>query len=133
MSRLYIWRTTGWPNAALADYVTFWGSGYHAPMQARPPQERLLDVQLCMQPAYGAGRRKEAVLWQKVLDHQRLLHLITDETPPERKAPGNIYARGPDLSRSVAVPAIAHQPLVPLVLRGHRSGVPGESFRWPLR
>jgi hypothetical protein len=79
---------TGWPHAALADYVGFWGSGYYAPMHARPEAERLLDIQACFQPAYGGGRRKEAVLWQKVLDHDRLLHLITDETPPERKRPG---------------------------------------------
>lgn len=79
---------TGWPHAPLADYIGFWGTGYHAPMQARPPADRLLDIQLCMQPAYGAGRRKEAVLWQKVMDHDKLLHLLTDETPPERKQPG---------------------------------------------
>jgi hypothetical protein len=79
---------TGWPSAALKDYVGFWGTGYHEPMQKRPREERLLDIEVCFQPMYGAGRRKEAVLWQKVLDHDRLLHLLTDETPPERKLPG---------------------------------------------
>jgi hypothetical protein len=79
---------TGWPHASLVDYIDFWGTGYHTPMQARPKGDRLLDIELCFQPAYGAGRRKEAVLWQRVLDHQRLLGLLTDETPPERKAPG---------------------------------------------
>jgi len=79
---------TGWPHAALADYIAFWGEGYHAPMQARPANERLLDIELCFSPAYGAGRRKEAMLWQKVLSHDLLMNLITKETPPERKAPG---------------------------------------------
>jgi hypothetical protein len=79
---------TGWPHASLVDYVDFWGTGYHAPMQQRPKQDRLLDIELCFQPAYGAGRRKEAVLWQRVLDHGRLLDLLIKETPPERKAPG---------------------------------------------
>ena len=79
---------TGWPHAALADYIGFWGEGYHKPMQARPADERLLDIELCFSPAYGAGRRKEAVLWQKVLSHDLLMNLITKETPPERKAPG---------------------------------------------
>jgi hypothetical protein len=79
---------TGWPHAALVDYIDFWGTGYHALMQQRPRDQRLLDIELCFQPAYGAGRRKEAVLWQRVLDHQRLLGLLTDETPPERKLPG---------------------------------------------
>lgn len=79
---------TGWPHAALAEYVDFWGTGYHAPMQARPKDQRLLDIELCFQPAYGAGRRKEAVLWQRVLDNDRLLQLLLTETPPELKQPG---------------------------------------------
>jgi hypothetical protein len=37
---------------------------------------------------YGAGRRKEAVLWQRVLDNNLLHNLITRETPNELKAPG---------------------------------------------
>jgi hypothetical protein len=57
-------------------------------MQQRPRAERLLDIELCFQPAYGAGQRKEAVLWQKVLSDDLLLGLITRETPPERKQPG---------------------------------------------
>src|SRR5581483_7944801 len=27
---------TGWPHADLVDYIGFWCSGYHEPMQARP-------------------------------------------------------------------------------------------------
>jgi hypothetical protein len=41
-----------------------------------------------IQPAYGAGRRKEAVLWQKVLDNSLLLTLITKDTPAELEKPG---------------------------------------------
>ncbi|HVW82190.1 MAG TPA: hypothetical protein VHB69_14755, partial [Mycobacteriales bacterium] len=40
------------------------------------------------QPAYGSGRRKEAVLWQKVLDNNLLMTLLTKDTPPELKQPG---------------------------------------------
>ena len=57
-------------------------------MQVRPIEDRLLDIELCFQPAYGAGRRKEAVLWQRVLDNDKLLGLLVNETPPERKQPG---------------------------------------------
>ena len=80
---------TGWPHAPLDDYIAFWERGYHQPMQARPAAQRLLDVQAVFQPAYGAGPRKEAILWQKVLDHQRLLDLLTTEPPPERTGPGS--------------------------------------------
>jgi hypothetical protein len=79
---------TGWPDASLVDYIDFWGSGYHAPMQQRPKSDRLLDIELCFQPAYGAGRRKEGVLWQRVLDNQRLFDLLVEETPAALKAPG---------------------------------------------
>jgi hypothetical protein len=79
---------TGWPHASLVDYTGFWGTGYFAPMDARPKEGRLLDIELCFQPAYGAGRRKEAVLWQKVLDNNLLLRLFTQDTPAELKQPG---------------------------------------------
>jgi hypothetical protein len=79
---------TGWPHASLIDYTTFWRTGYFEPMDARPKEGRLLDIELVFQPMYGAGRRKEAVLWQRVLDNNLLHNLITRETPNELKAPG---------------------------------------------
>jgi hypothetical protein len=79
---------TGWPHASLIDYTTFWETGYFTPMEQRPKDSRLLDIELCFQPAYGAGRRKEAVLWQKVLDNNLLMTLITKDTPAELKQPG---------------------------------------------
>jgi hypothetical protein len=79
---------TGWPHASLIDYTTMWRDGYFTPMDARPKEGRLLDIELVFQPMYGAGRRKEAVLWQRVLDNNLLHNLITRETPKELKAPG---------------------------------------------
>lgn len=79
---------TGWPHASLADYTSFWKSGYFEPMDARPREGRLLDIEFVFQPAYGAGRRKEAVLWQRVLDNSLLHNLITKDTPAELKQPG---------------------------------------------
>ena len=79
---------TGWPHAPLADYIRFWDEGYYQPMEKRPREDRLLDIQMVFQPAYGAGRRKEAILWQKVLDHDRLLGLLLHETDPELLKPG---------------------------------------------
>lgn len=83
---------TGWPSAPLDAYTGFWGESYHAPMQARPSADRLLEVVAAFQPAYGSGRRKEAILWQRILDHDKLLALLTQETDPERKKPGTFMA-----------------------------------------
>jgi hypothetical protein len=79
---------TGWPSAALDDYVGFWGKTYYPMLTSRPPAERLLDIEAVFEPAFGAGRRKEAILMQKVVDPTRLQHLLMHETAPEFKAPG---------------------------------------------
>jgi hypothetical protein len=79
---------TGWPSAALDDYVGFWGSTYFPMLSSRPKEERLLDIEVVFEPAFGAGRRKEAVLFQKVVDPAKLLYLLTHETSPEFKKPG---------------------------------------------
>lgn len=77
---------TGWPHAAVDDYIGFWERAYYRPMAAR--QGTLLDIQAVFQVAFGAGRRKEAILMQKVNDHQALLGLLANETPPQLRAPG---------------------------------------------
>jgi hypothetical protein len=79
---------TGWPHAALDDYTGFWGEGYYKPMEARDPATKLLQVEVTWQPAYGAGRRKEAILWQKIVNTERLNELLLHDTPPDRKLPG---------------------------------------------
>jgi hypothetical protein len=77
---------TGWPHAALDDYISFWESGYYRPMVARGSS--LLDIQAVFQAAFGAGNRKEAILMQKVVDHNVLLHLLANETSPQHRLPG---------------------------------------------
>jgi len=77
---------TGWPHAAIDDYVEFWGTGYYEPMRARAAN--LLDIQAVFQVAFGAGRRKEAILMQKIVNDQVLLHLLTHDTDPEHRRPG---------------------------------------------
>jgi hypothetical protein len=87
-SSLYM-EDTGWPHVALDDYTAFWERVYlpmiNAPGRAAP---RLLSIEAAFQPAWGAGPRPEAILLQKVVDHQGLLRLLSTETPPELKAPG---------------------------------------------
>jgi len=77
---------TGWPHAAIDDYVEFWGTGYYEPMQQRAAN--LLDIQAVFQVAFGAGRRKEAILMQKIVNDQVLLHLLTHDTDPAHRRPG---------------------------------------------
>lgn len=83
---------TGWPDSSQADYIEFWGRDYY-PMLARQPEAgRLLEIQACFEPAFGTGRRKEAILWQRVHNLDRLLELLVTEVPPERKAAGTYMA-----------------------------------------
>lgn len=77
---------TGWPHAAVDDYVNFWHHGYYEPMRQRG--FTLLDIQAVFQSAFGSGRHKEAILLQKITNDEGLLHLLTHETLPELKQPG---------------------------------------------
>jgi hypothetical protein len=77
---------TGWPHAALDDYISFWESAYYEPM--RRHGSSLLDVQAVFQVALGSGRHREAILMQKINDHEGLLRLLTTELPAAMRAPG---------------------------------------------
>jgi len=77
---------TGWPHAAIDDYVEFWGKGYYEPMKERAAG--LLDIQAVFQVAFGTGHRKEAILMQKIVSDRALLHLLTHDTDPEHRRPG---------------------------------------------
>jgi hypothetical protein len=57
----------------------------YAPMMAH---SKLLKIEACFQTALGAGRRPEAILMQKVIDHGALLGLLETETPAAMKQPG---------------------------------------------
>lgn len=69
---------TGWPTAALDDYVAFWDTDYFRMMRRTPADRRILDIQACFQVAYGTHRRPEAVLMQKIVDYRLLTNLITE-------------------------------------------------------
>jgi hypothetical protein len=76
---------TGWPYSSLDDYIRMWDVDYYQVLQRYELGRRLLDIQACFQVAHGTHLRREAILWQKIVDHQALLHLLTHETPPEQK------------------------------------------------
>ena len=77
---------TGWPHAAVNDYVSFWETHYYLPMRERAGS--LLDIQAAFQVAFGTGRHKEAVLMQKITNEKGLLSLLTTETPKQFRVPG---------------------------------------------
>jgi hypothetical protein len=83
---------TGWPESTLDEYLDFWEHDYH-PMLARQPEaSRLLEIQVCWVTALGAGVRPEAILWQRIHSHERLLALLTTEVPAELRGPGSYMA-----------------------------------------
>ncbi|MCE2392521.1 MAG: hypothetical protein J4G09_13760 [Proteobacteria bacterium] len=84
---------TGWPHAPLDEYIRFWDVDYYRWMRRQEPGRALLDIQACFQIAHGTHRRREAVLWQKIVEPKGLLHLLTHEVPPEHKAPDSYMAR----------------------------------------
>lgn len=75
---------TGWPHRPVDDYTGFWRDVYVPLLQ----RSQLLSIEAVFQPAWGAGPRPEAILLQKVVDHQALLRLLQTETPEEMKQPG---------------------------------------------
>jgi hypothetical protein len=82
---------TGWPHAPLDDYLRCWDEMYYRPLSMAPPGMRVLEIQACFQVAHGSYQRREAMLWQKIdpaNDYAALLHLLTTDLPPERRAPG---------------------------------------------
>jgi uncharacterized protein (DUF736 family) len=85
---------TGWPDVSVDDYVEFWGTEYKPMLDSQPEATRLLEIQAGWVPALGAGRRPEAILWQRVHNIDRLIELLATELPPDRKAPGTFMAKG---------------------------------------
>jgi hypothetical protein len=81
---------TVWPHEGrLEEYVARSGSHYANEMADADASDRaLLRIQASFRTAYGGGRRREIVLWQKLVRPRGLRPLISMEVPPEYKAPG---------------------------------------------
>lgn len=81
---------TVWPFAGrLEEYVATSGSQYAAEMRQRRDENRaLLEVQGAFRTAFGSHRRREIVLWQKILRPEALVPLLTRDVPDEFKRPG---------------------------------------------
>ncbi len=80
---------TGWPYSSLDDYIKMWDEIYSRPMSKASPEMRILDIQACFQVAHGTHQRREAMLWQKIISYDALMHLLTNDLPPEHRTPGS--------------------------------------------
>ena len=71
----------------LDAYIERSGSHYAREMK-REEGRRLLSVDASFRTAFGSHRRREIVLWQKVVQPKGLAPLISREVPPEYKRTG---------------------------------------------
>ena len=83
---------TVWPREdQLERYVELSGAHYLEEMRRNAESERgsLLTVQAGFRTAYGAGLRREIVLWQKITEPRGLRPLLSSEVPARYKQPGS--------------------------------------------
>jgi hypothetical protein len=79
---------TAWPHdGMLEDYLEA-ARTHYAPSIAEGRGRGILELLSVWQTAFGTGRRLEVVLWQRIVDHDRLKNLLLTEVPPEHRAPG---------------------------------------------
>jgi hypothetical protein len=80
---------TAWPHEAmLDDYLEAARTHYAPSLEEERHGRSLLELQAVLRPAWGSGRWREVVLWQKVRDPRLITGLVTSEVPPEYRAPG---------------------------------------------
>lgn len=81
---------TAWPHEGmLLDYLAKAEAQYAPSLVAsRAGGTAILELQTLLHTAWGTGQRAEVMLWQKILDYDRLWRLLSTDLPPEAKAPG---------------------------------------------
>ena len=81
---------TVWPHRGmLEEYVKRVGEHYAVEFDAQKTKRRqLLEIQAGFRSAYGSQQRREIVLWQKVMNADALVGLLTREIPEKFKQPG---------------------------------------------
>lgn len=76
-------------EGGLERYVERAGAHYAREMERHKATGRaLLEVLGGFRTAFGAGLRREIVLWQKIVQPRMLVPLLTREVPPEYRKPG---------------------------------------------
>ena len=81
---------TVWPyEGGLETYVERSGAHYAGEMKrAKEGGHAILSVDASFRTAFGSHRRREIVLWQKIIRPEALRPLIQREVPEEYKQPG---------------------------------------------
>jgi len=82
---------TVWPyEGKLEEYIQKSGEIYSVEFvkSEEEKSQQLLDLEASYRTAYGSGKRREIVLWQKVLQPKGLLPLFRFEMPREYKQRG---------------------------------------------
>lgn len=81
---------TAWPyDGMLLDYLAK-AEAQYAPSiaQSGASGTAIIELQTLLHTAWGTGQRAEVLLWQKIIDQDRLWNLFASELPPLAKAPG---------------------------------------------
>lgn len=81
---------TAWPHRGrFDDYLERAGTQYVETLrQAEAAGRSLLRLEAAFTPVWGTGRRREVVLWQRVVRPELITGLLTRDVPPEYRAPG---------------------------------------------
>lgn len=81
---------TVWPfEGRLDEYIERSGTHYAREMkQAAEHGPRLLTVDASFRTTLGSHRRREVILWQKVVQPEGMLRLLTHELPAAYRKPG---------------------------------------------
>ena len=79
---------SAWPHEAKLDAYLDAARTHYAPSLEEKTERSLLELAAVFQAALGAPRRREVVLWQRVLYPERLTGLFTRDLPPQVQAPG---------------------------------------------
>jgi hypothetical protein len=79
---------TAWPHDGMLDDYLEAARTHYAPSIAEGRGRGILELLTAFQTAWGTGRRSEVVLWQRIVDNERLKNLLLTEVPPEYRAPG---------------------------------------------
>jgi hypothetical protein len=81
---------TAWPHEGMLDDYLKAAHDQYAPSleEGRHGGRSMLELLSVWQTAFGAGRRSEVVLWQRVTEPERLLGLLYTEIPVKHRSPG---------------------------------------------
>jgi len=81
---------TVWPYEGVLDrYIERSGAHYAREMRERKAEDAaILAVESSYRTVFGTGRRREIILWQRVINTRALSPLIAREVPPKYKQPG---------------------------------------------